>query len=131
MIFRNLLTKQITHLNTGIRKTKENDSNTISNTFALILSLCERLMDLEFMDTFSRRNCLTPRVFLLNENYFSSALTKLKINVATFFDCLVLLDGRLHSLSTLVINVTDIFDPIQDFGRNVSTTIILFRRSNS
>jgi hypothetical protein len=41
----------------------------------------------------------------------SSTLIKLKINVATFFDCLYMLDGRLDFLSTLIINVRDIFGP--------------------
>jgi hypothetical protein len=38
----------------------------------------------------------------------SSSLTQLKINVENFVDCLYLLDGRLESLSKLIINVGNI-----------------------
>ena len=37
----------------------------------------------------------------------SSSLTQLKINVESFVDCLFLLDGRLDSLSKLIINVRE------------------------
>ncbi|CAF3627492.1 unnamed protein product [Rotaria socialis] len=49
-------------------------------------------------------------------SHMSSTLIRLKINVASLVDCLYLLDGRLDSLSTLVINVGQILDPILDVG---------------
>lgn len=58
-------------------------------------------------------------------DYVSSTLVKLKINVATFPDCLILLDGRLESLSTLIINVSSTRHPIIDVDRAVSTTMCI------
>ena len=118
----NLLSKQVTHLHIDVDTKSEGDSETVSNLFVLILSLCERLIDLQFTDIFSGDFCLTPSVFLLLKNFRSSTLTTLKINLATFVDCLLLLDGRLASLSTLIIKVADIFDPVMDIGHKVSST---------
>jgi hypothetical protein len=62
----------------------------------------------------------------------SSTLIKLKINVSTFVDCLYLLDGRLDSLSTLIINVEEIHDPLLNIHTRVSiTSIIMFRKKNT
>jgi len=62
----------------------------------------------------------------------SSTLIKLKINVVSLVDCLYLLDGRLDSLSTLIINVEQIFDPIVDIGSRVSRiSIIMFCKKNT
>ena len=119
VILRTLLGKQITHLHIDIRTTREDNSKTVSNTFALILSLCERLIDLEFSDVFSSLMRLTPTVCLFSKNFVSSTLTKLKVNVDFFYDCLVLLDGRLHSLSTLIINVAQIIHLAVDTGPKV------------
>ncbi|CAF4743827.1 unnamed protein product [Rotaria sp. Silwood2] len=44
----------------------------------------------------------------------SSTLTKLNISVHTFDDCLYLLDGRLDSLSILIINIREIFAPLSN-----------------
>jgi hypothetical protein len=61
----------------------------------------------------------------------SSTLIKLKINVPHFTDCLYLLDGRLESLSTLIINVLNVFDPIEDRGSGVSIILmIMFWKKN-
>jgi hypothetical protein len=102
----NLLSKQITHLHIDVSTKSKGNSETASNTFALVLSLCERFMELDLIEGFFRKERRKPSVFLIDNNTFlSSTLTKLKINVATLFDCLILLDGRLDSLSTLIINV--------------------------
>ena len=116
----NLLCKQITHLHLEITM-DEYASKTVSNSFVLILSLCEVLVDLELSDVFSGLRHVAPCTHLLFENFRSATLTKLKINVHNFFDCLVLLDGRLDSLSTLIINVADIFDAAVDIGHKVSS----------
>ena len=71
---------------------------------------------------FLTRNCWFFIIPAGPTDYVSSTLVKLKINVATFLDCLILLDGRLESLSTLIINVTSIRHPIIDVDRAVSTT---------
>ncbi|CAF1537253.1 unnamed protein product [Rotaria sordida] len=44
----------------------------------------------------------------------SSTLTKLNINVDTFDDCLYILDGRLDSLSVLIINIREISTPLSN-----------------
>jgi hypothetical protein len=56
---------------------------------------------------------------------------KLKINVASFADCLLLLDGRLDYLSTLIINVDQIFPVGLNIGGIVSiTSMIVLREKN-
>jgi hypothetical protein len=127
LILRDLLNKQITHLNFDIKKPAEYCSKTVSKILVLILSLCEKLTDLNFGDMFLTRKCLTGAFNLRSENIMSSTLIKLKINVSNFLDCLFLLDGRFESLSTLIINVADIFDPVIDIGGRVSQiSIIMF-----
>ena len=89
---------------------------------AILLSLCERLTVLNFCDVFLTRKC---SIFLSPAgptDYISSTLVKLKINVATFRDCLILLDGRLESLSTLIVNVSSIRNAIINVDRSVSRT---------
>jgi len=55
----------------------------------------------------------------------SSTLIQLKIKVTNFADCLYLLDGRLDSLSTLIIYVGEIFDPRKDIGSKVSRILMI------
>lgn len=108
MILRDLLRNQITHLQVALT-TQEYNMDSATNTFILTLSLCERLTELEFTDTFAGQLWWTSPVFLTGKNFHSSTLTKLKINVACIYDCLLLLDGRLGSLSRLIINIAHIF----------------------
>ncbi len=115
-----MLTKQITHLSIDIKKPIDLVSRTAPKIFGLILSLCKRLTVLNFCDVFLTRNWPTSVFNLPPESYMSSTLIKLNVNVTTFADCLYLLDGRLDSLSTLIINVGHIFDPIKDIGSRVS-----------
>ncbi|CAF1303397.1 unnamed protein product [Rotaria sordida] len=115
LILRDLLTKQITHLNIDIKRTTKRFSVTVSKIFELIVSLCKNLTVLNFCDMF-RTRIYETRVFYRSSNYMSSTLIKLKIHVLSFVDCLYLLDGRLDSLSTLIINVEHIFDPIIERG---------------
>jgi hypothetical protein len=104
-------------------------STIFAEIFALILSLCTNLIDLNFCDMFYTEKCATPVFDVGSPSNMSSTLTKLKINVQNFADCLFLLDGRLDYLSTLIINVSDIFDPIIDIGTTVSifSLMITFR----
>ncbi|CAF3388858.1 unnamed protein product [Rotaria sp. Silwood2] len=110
LILRDLLTKQIMHLNIDIKRTTKRFSMTVSKIFELIVSLCKNLTVLNFCDMFHTRTYETS-VFYRSSNYMSSTLIKLKIHVLSLDDCLYLLDGRLDSLSTLIINVEHIFDP--------------------
>jgi hypothetical protein len=82
-------------------------SEITSNIFALILSLTKRLIHLNFCHLFSHRRTWISIYYLPEISHMSSNLTQLKINVETFFDYLYLLDGRLNSLSKLIINVRE------------------------
>ncbi|CAF3938309.1 unnamed protein product [Rotaria sordida] len=109
LIHRDLLAKQITHLNIDIKNPPELCLKTISKIFVLILCLCKKLIVLNFSDMFLKRQCKTPVSYLLSNNYIPSTLIKLKINVVSLVDCLYLLDGSLVCLLTLIINVEHIF----------------------
>ncbi|CAF4062050.1 unnamed protein product, partial [Rotaria sordida] len=98
-ILRDLLTQQITHLNIDIQNDKISELSEISsNIFILILCLCKRLINLNFCQLFSYRNSSISIYKLPKTNCTSSTLTELKINVATFDDCLYLLYGRYQPL---------------------------------
>ncbi|CAF1321852.1 unnamed protein product [Adineta steineri] len=106
-ILRDLLTHQITHLNIDIQSDEIPKllSKISLNIFTLILSLCQRLTNLNFCQLFSYRNSFISLFNLPETSCSYSTLIELKINVATFNDCLYLLDGRFDSLSKLTINV--------------------------
>ncbi len=120
LILRDILTKQITHLNIDIKKIKEPHSDTGSKIFALILSLCKKLIFLNFCDMFPTRVYSVPLFYLQQKNCMPSSLTKLKIKVSILTDCLYLLDGPLVCLSTLIINVSQIFQPLPHIDPTVS-----------
>jgi hypothetical protein len=106
------LVEQITCLNIDIKKPVERCSKTVAKIFALILSLCKKLIVLNFCDIFPTHQYESPLFYLLLSNdYIPSTLVKLKINVVSLADCLYLLDGPLVCLSTLIITVGHIFDP--------------------
>ncbi|CAF4894152.1 unnamed protein product [Rotaria socialis] len=73
--------------------------------FALILSISKCLIDLTFTERIQISFSNLP-----STNCVSSTLTKLKINVNTFDDCLYLLDGRLQHLSIMIIDIDEISD---------------------
>jgi hypothetical protein len=63
----------------------------------------------------------------------SSSLTELKINVETFYDCLYFLDGRLDSLTKLIINVKKV--PFEHIPSHINCEvniilIIMFSKKN-
>jgi len=127
LVLRDLLTKQITHLNIHIIKPAEYWSKTVLNIFRLITSLCKKLTVLHFCDMFITQKCLTAVFYLPLESNICSTLIKLKIKVENLMDCLSLLDGRLESLSTLIISTQQIYDPIIDIGEGVSNiSMIMF-----
>ncbi|CAF1406868.1 unnamed protein product, partial [Rotaria sp. Silwood1] len=109
LILRDLLTKQITHLNIDIIKPVELCSEIVSNMFALILSLCKKLIALNFCDMFPTRQFQSLIFHVILEIFISSTLMKLKINVVSLIDCLYILDGPFVCLSTLIINIGQIF----------------------
>ena len=120
IILRNLLNKQVTHLNIDIIKTTEMCSRTFQQIFASILSLCEGLVDLNFCDVFPAQTHSIMLYGLSQESYMSSTLTKLKIHLATFYDCLYLLNAHLNCLSTLILTVGVIRDIGMDLDERVS-----------
>ncbi|CAF3401149.1 unnamed protein product [Rotaria sp. Silwood2] len=111
LILRDLLTEQITHLNVVIKTTTEERSEIAPSIFAFILSLCKKLIAVNIHHMFPIRPALFPLFGLLRKSSMPSTLIKLKINVATLFDCLYLLDGLLVCLSTLIVHVNQIFHP--------------------
>ncbi|CAF3598527.1 unnamed protein product [Adineta steineri] len=104
---RNLLTHQITHLNIDIQSDEVPKllSKTSSYLLIMILFRCQRLISLNFCQVFSYRNSFIPIYKLPKTSCTYSTLIELKINVATFNDCLCLLNRHFDSLSKLTINV--------------------------
>jgi hypothetical protein len=118
---RNILEKQVINLHIDIKMETIQYSTIASEIFALILSLCKNLTGLNFFNMFGRKRCRTSLFLHLPPTaYISSSLLKLQIYVETFVDCLYVLDGRFDSLSTLIIDVGQIFDPVIDIGLSVS-----------
>ncbi|CAF3939230.1 unnamed protein product [Rotaria sp. Silwood1] len=114
---RYLLTDQITHLNINIidQITTELDDDNESNLFPLLLSIGKCLTDLTFSQWFCCRENSQISIFHMpSTSCVSSTLSKLNMNVNTFDDCLYLLDGRLDSLSILIINIRKISAPLSN-----------------
>ncbi|CAF0767868.1 unnamed protein product [Adineta steineri] len=107
---RDLLRHQITHLNVDIQSDEIPKllSEISSHIFTLILFRCRRLIKLNFCQVFSYRNSFISIYNLPKTSCTCSTLIELKINVASFNDCLFLLDGLFDSLTKLTINVKKI-----------------------
>ncbi len=89
----------------------------------LVLSRAKYLTDF----TFSNRVSISSNTYIPIRNCICSILTKLTINVATFDDCLYLLDGRFNRLSTLIIDIEKISISIMDIDNMVKIySIIIF-----
>ncbi|CAF1203113.1 unnamed protein product [Adineta steineri] len=106
----NLLTHQITHLNIDIQSDEIPIllSKISSYIFILILSLCQRLINLNFCQLFSYQNSFISICKLPKTCPTYSTLIELTINVATINDCLRLLNRHFDCLSKLTINVREI-----------------------
>lgn len=98
---------------------EESSNDNESNPFKLILSLGKSLIDLTFCQRFPNRSFEIPTLNITSPGCVSSTLTKLKIKVNTFDDCLYLLDERLPCLSTLIIYIFRIFDS----STNIDNTV--------
>ncbi|CAF4042360.1 unnamed protein product [Rotaria sp. Silwood2] len=122
-----LLTEQITHLNILIQnEIIPTFFETLSDVFILILSSCKRLISLDFFQLFPDQMWSGNIFTLPSTSYTSLTLTQLKINVKTFHACLYLLDGRLHNLSTLIINVSNISRTLSNIDKIIVILLILF-----
>ena len=119
LIFRSLC-KQITHLRIDVELTDGVEDIFPWQTFALILSSCPTLLELEFAQYIWGFCAVKTRICFLFNTFQSATLTRLKLTVGGFIDCLLLLDGRCESLSTLIIHVEDIYDPLIDIGSKAS-----------
>ncbi|CAF3234544.1 unnamed protein product [Rotaria socialis] len=85
-ILHHLLTQQITDLNVDVPyKPKSKVSESLSNIFALILSMSQRLINLNFCQLFPYRKTTISIYKLLSTSCVSSTLTKLKTSLS-FYD---------------------------------------------
>lgn len=125
VVLRDLLTKQITHLNIDIKYQLSLILRTALQIFELILSLCKNLTTLNFGDVLFSRKRVISFVTIKSRSNTCSTLTKLKINVEKFLDLVYLLDGRFSCLSTLIVRVSDNNGPT-DIVRIVSRRISVF-----
>ncbi|CAF1462492.1 unnamed protein product [Adineta steineri] len=113
-ILRDLLSKQITHLNIDIKNGGGESTIITRKIFVLILSLCEKLIELNFCDLFFERKHWNYISRLKVTSLTSSTLTKLKINFETFTECLFLLDANLECLTILIVHVDSIYYPVRE-----------------
>lgn len=114
-----IVTQQITHLTIDIHQNFNGARTTEipSAIFGLILNSCQRLVYLNFCDFY--RQCTVISILNTPIN-ISSTLTTLKVLVRTFDDCLYLLNGRLTSLSTLIMHVCKVSHLSQSIDNEVS-----------
>jgi hypothetical protein len=127
-----LLTQQILHLNIDVSyEPKSKASKILSSTFLLILSVCQRLINLNFCQLFHDRKTPIYISKFPSTSCTSSTLTKLKVNVATFDDFLYLLVGHLKSLSTLIVDVEKISLSFADVNKVNMISILVFPRETN
>ena len=112
----------MTHLRIDVELVVDVEESFQLQTFALILSSCPKLFELEFAQYIVEFISVKSSFSFLRSAFQSATLTSLKLTVGGFIDCLLLLDGRCESLSTLIIHVNDIYDPLIDIGHRVSPT---------
>jgi hypothetical protein len=132
-ILHHLLSEQIVDLNIDISyDPKSAASKILSSIFELILFICKRLINLNFCQLFHDRKTPIYISKFPSTSCTSSTLTKLKINVATFDDCLYLLFGDLKSLSTLIVDVKKIPLSFLNINKvNIISILEFSRKTNS
>ncbi|CAF5081148.1 unnamed protein product [Rotaria magnacalcarata] len=119
MIFCRILSDQIAHLKVGILGgiiVKLSNGNE-PNLLTLILLLCKHLTDLT-IGQFVGGNVNDSTFNLTSMRLVSSTLTKMKINVNIFDDCLYILHGYFECLSTFIIDI----DRISGSSSNIDNT---------
>jgi hypothetical protein len=127
---RHLLTFQITHLEVRIRDREREllPAGGPLGIFTYVLTMGECLTNLTFslwwIDE-GREFSFLRRPSMVCE---SSSLTKLVITVYNFDDCLYLLDGRLKHLSTLIIDIKKLRNPLPDIDNTVSRNVIIHNK---
>jgi len=91
-----------------------------SNLFTFILYICEHLTDLTIHQFFAGRNVTDSTFNLTSMCPESLTLTKMKINVNTFYDCLYILNGHFECLFTLIIEIYKISNSSSNTDNTVS-----------
>ena len=120
------LAKQITHITVDINTENVKISNrSVQKIFLHILRRNKCLRDFIFLLKFSEQDYMIPFFVMPKEIFSSSSLTKLTINVKTFNDCLLLLNGSLGSLSMLIIYIDEIHRPSSTIDNAVSICAII------
>lgn len=89
--------------------------NDTINVYAHILNFFKNLKHLNIIETFKMSYPCLTLWDLPSTTFSSSALTYLRIDVASLDDCLGLLDGRIKQLTTLIIRI--------DYLENYSSVI--------
>ncbi|CAF4823396.1 unnamed protein product, partial [Rotaria sp. Silwood2] len=113
-ILHHLLTQQIINLNIDVSYEPESKaSETLSSIFVLIISMCQKLINLNFCQLFPDRESPICIFKLPSTSCISSTITKLKVNVKKFDDLLYLV-RHLKYLSTLIIDVKEILLSLSD-----------------
>lgn len=108
LIVRDLLMKQIQHLNIDVKEEFPSLSIIGRKIFRLISSLCKKLITCNFGDVYLPHKCVIPACRFSYEDSILSNLVQLKINLETLSDCISFLDGRFESLSTIILHVSDV-----------------------
>jgi len=90
------------------------------NLFTLILFLCKHLTNLTIRQLYAARSLTDSTFKLTSMRPVSLTLTKMKINVNTFDDCLYILNGHFECLSTLIIDIYKISDSSSNIDNRVS-----------
>jgi hypothetical protein len=120
--FGQICKQRITNLTLIINEdnTEKDEEECTKNVYAPVLSFFENLKSLSMISSCTLNY---PRLcsFEPSEKVFSSStLTKLCIDVSDFTDCLLLLDGRLKQLTTLIVRVHMITRHLQTFDNQVN-----------
>ena len=131
MVLRDLLIKQITHLNIEIKYRLYIIPETALEIYELILSLCKNLTTFNFGDMLFSRKLVISFFTIQTKSNTCSTLTKLKINIENFFDLVYLLDGRFSCLSTLIVNVSDHYGPTNLDGIVSRSSVFILRKKIS
>ncbi|CAF1236036.1 unnamed protein product [Adineta ricciae] len=111
-----ILTHQITNLDVDIQPHRKEDLEIRSEIFNTILSICKRLINLNFCQLYRYRYLSTIIDCYPRKGCISSTLTKLKISVESLEDYLTVLNGDLYCLSTLIINIKHIRYSLSESG---------------
>lgn len=93
------------HLTMVVDRTTATSADAITGMVTLLLNSCERLTSLTIHACQRYRRLRFSLKSLPSTSWFSSTLPYLDIAVSTFDDCLLLLDGRVGRLKTLIISI--------------------------